>query len=73
MILEFVTGSCDCTVPDDYPRKPIKPGESAVIKYHFAPPLEDTMLGPRDSSIDIVSNTDPIVASFPIKANVVKK
>ena len=35
LVLINVTGSCGCTVPEDWPKQPIPPGETGEIKVVF--------------------------------------
>ncbi len=53
LIISAATGSCGCTVPTA-PKEPIKPGESAVIKVHYA----TDRVGHFDKTVTITSNAD---------------
>lgn len=52
LIISSATGSCGCTVPD-WPKDPIKPGGSAVIKVTFN---STGKMGQQDKTVTIVSN-----------------
>jgi len=55
LIISNATASCGCTVPD-YPRQPIAPGESAVIKVVFDSTGKSGM---QNKVVTITSNTEP--------------
>jgi hypothetical protein len=68
LVLSNVRSSCGCTVPD-WPRKPILPGKSDVIKVKYA----TNRLGKINKSITVQSNAanSPIVLR--IAGNVIPK
>jgi hypothetical protein len=51
LIISMARGSCGCTVPD-WPKEPIKPGESAVIKVNY----DTKRVGPINKTVTITSN-----------------
>lgn len=51
LIISNSRGSCGCTVPT-WPKEPIKPGESSVIKVKY----DTKRLGPINKSVTITSN-----------------
>lgn len=51
LIISNAQPSCGCTVPQ-WPKEPIKPGESAYIKVKY----DSNRVGPFDKSITITSN-----------------
>lgn len=51
LIISEAHGSCGCTVPT-WPKEPIKPGESSVIKVHYA----TDRVGAFEKTITITSN-----------------
>lgn len=51
LIISNAKGSCGCTVPS-WPREPIKPGESEVIKVKY----DTKRVGPINKSVTITSN-----------------
>ena len=53
LIITNAVGSCGCTVPTA-PKDPIKPGESAVIKVHYA----TDRVGQFEKTVTITSNAD---------------
>lgn len=53
LIISNAVGSCGCTTPD-WPKEPIKPGASAVIKVHYA----TDRVGAFEKTITLTSNAD---------------
>ena len=51
LIISNAKGSCGCTVPQ-WPKEPIKPGESNVIKVKY----DSKRIGPINKSVTITSN-----------------
>lgn len=51
LIISNAKGSCGCTVPE-WPREPIAPGETAVIKVKY----DSKRVGPINKSVTITSN-----------------
>ena len=68
LIISNAKGSCGCTVPT-WPKKPIKPGETAEIKVKYA----TNRLGPINKSVTVTSNATTPNKVLRIKGNVVKK
>jgi hypothetical protein len=66
LIIELAT-ACTCT-SIDWPRKPIPPGGKGSIDIVFD---STTKKGQVSVDVDVISNTDPIVVTAVIKANVV--
>jgi hypothetical protein len=58
LILSNVRSSCGCTVPE-WPRQPILPGESEVIKVKY----DTKRVGPINKNVQVYSNakTSPVV------------
>ena len=56
LIISDAKGSCGCTVPE-WPKTPIKPGESAVIKVKY----DTKRVGPINKNVTVTSNatTEP--------------
>ena len=52
LIISSARGSCGCTVPE-WPKEPIKPGESASIKVSY----DTQRVGPINKSVTITSNS----------------
>lgn len=67
LIIASAAGSCGCTVPE-YPRKPIAPGEEAVINVVFSSEGKSGMV---EKSITIVTNCEPSTKMIYIKANII--
>jgi hypothetical protein len=53
LIISNAVGSCGCTTPD-WPKEPIKPGASGVIKVHYA----TDRVGQFEKTVTITSNAD---------------
>lgn len=51
LIISDAKGSCDCTIPD-WPKHPIRPGETAVIKVKY----DTKKIGPINKTVTITSN-----------------
>jgi hypothetical protein len=66
LIISMARGSCGCTVPE-WPKEPIKPGESATIKVSY----DTKRVGPINKTVTITSNAknDPTKV-LTIKGNV---
>lgn len=73
LIISNAKGSCGCTVPD-WPREPIAPGESAVIKVQFDSKNKGKVGGALQSKrVTITANTDPVNTYLTIKGKVDKE
>jgi len=68
LILISVNGSCGCTVPEDWPKEPIKPGASGEIKVSFD---SHNRVGNVKKSVRIEANTNPTVTTLNITGNVI--
>lgn len=67
LIIAEVSTSCGCTVPS-YPKTPIRPGESGVVKVAFN---SNGKRGYQSKNVLVVSNTQPNTTEIRIKAQVV--
>jgi hypothetical protein len=65
LIISNARGSCGCTVPT-WPKEPIKPGESNVIKVKY----DTNRPGPINKSVTITSNAKTATKVLRIKGNV---
>jgi len=63
LILLTVKGSCGCTVPEDWPKHPITPGESGEIKVTFN---SANRVGKIRKTVRIEANTVPTVTTLAI-------
>ena len=68
LIISNARGSCGCTVPT-WPKEPIKPGESSVIKVKY----DTKRLGAINKSVTITSNASTPTKVIRIKGNVKAK
>ncbi|MBC7615961.1 MAG: DUF1573 domain-containing protein [Pedobacter sp.] len=69
LIISNAMATCGCTVPE-YPSKPIKPGNSGIIKVVFN---SQGKVGVQDKVVSIISNANPYLATVhmvgEVKAN----
>ncbi|HAW51444.1 MAG TPA: hypothetical protein DCX54_03805 [Flavobacteriales bacterium] len=65
LIISNARGSCGCTVPT-WPKEPIKPGESNVIKVKY----DTNRPGPINKSVTITSNAKTATKVLRIKGNI---
>ena len=73
LIISNAKGSCGCTVPD-WPRDPIAPGASSVIKVQFDSRGKGKVGGsPQSKRVTITANTDPANTYLTIKGSVDKE
>ena len=66
LIITDAKGSCGCTVPE-YPRTPIKPGESGEMKVTFSSAGRNGM---QSKTVDITTNTATGKQQLLIKASI---
>ncbi|MFA7379848.1 MAG: DUF1573 domain-containing protein [Bacteroidia bacterium] len=69
LIISNATASCGCTVPD-YPRHPIKAGESAKIDVKFD---SNGKSGIQDKMVTLTTNCEPSIKELHIKGDVTAK
>jgi hypothetical protein len=62
LIISNCQGSCGCTVPS-WPKEPIKPGASGVIKVHY----DTKRVGPINKTVTVTSNAVSGVVTLHIK------
>ncbi|MCX7696992.1 MAG: DUF1573 domain-containing protein [Bacteroidales bacterium] len=68
LIISGQRASCGCTV-SDYPRNPIKPGESSYIKVTFN---SEGRVGKNYKTVTLSTNCEPSEVVLTIKSNVIK-
>lgn len=66
LIISNARGSCGCTVPT-WPKEPIKPGESSVIKVKY----DTKRLGAINKSVTITSNATSPTKVIRIKGKII--
>jgi hypothetical protein len=66
LIISDAHGSCGCTVPE-IPKKPIAPGEEAVVGVEFN---SEGKRGINEKTVTIISNANPHTKVITIKAEV---
>lgn len=69
LIISNAIGSCGCTVPD-YPKEPVKPGESGKIRVSFNPAGKQ---GNQQKTVTMATNTANGKEMLTIKANITPK
>jgi hypothetical protein len=69
MVIRSASGSCGCTVPE-YPKDPIKPGESGIINVTFNSEGKE---GLQNKTVTLIANTIPNTHVLTIKGNVIKQ
>lgn len=67
LIISRVTSSCGCTI-GDFPKQPIKPGESNKIEVKFD---SENRRGFQNKTVNVLSNAQPSSNTLRIKAQVV--
>ncbi len=67
LVIASAKGSCGCTVPD-WPKRPIKPGETGVIKVEFNSSGKN---GKQHKKVVVVANTQPSQNVIAISGNVI--
>jgi hypothetical protein len=66
LIITDAKGSCGCTVPE-YPKEPVKPGESGEIKVSFNSAAKS---GQQSKSVTITCNTEKGAEHLTIKSTI---
>lgn len=66
LVIEGVKPSCGCTV-GDYPKKAIKPGETAEIEVSFN---SAGKIGPQTKSVTVTANTTPAAVVLTLQGEV---
>jgi len=65
LVISDAKGSCGCTTPS-WPKEPIKPGASSVIKVHYA----TDRVGSFEKTVTLTSNADTPTKVLKIKGTV---
>lgn len=68
LVISNVQASCGCTAPN-YPKHPIKPGESDEILVEYRPGKQE---GQQNKTVTVTANTEPSQTILNITANVQK-
>lgn len=68
LVITNAVGSCGCTVPD-YPKHPIKPGETGEIRVEYRPGKQE---GQQNKTVTVTANTEPSQTVLHITADVQK-
>jgi len=67
LVLFDVKTTCGCTVPEDWPKQPIAPGDGGEIKVIFN---SHNKVGAVNKSIRVEANTNPTVSTISIVGEV---
>lgn len=67
LIISGAQGSCGCTIPE-YPKEPIKPGETGKIKVMFNSEGKKSY---QEKTVTVVTNCEPATRIIRIKADVI--
>jgi hypothetical protein len=70
LVLFSVNATCGCTVPEDWPKNPIAPGESGEIKVIFN---SLNKVGAVNKTVNVEANTNPTVSRITIVGEVLPK
>ena len=70
LVLIDVKGSCGCTVPEEWPKHPIAPGETGEIKVVFN---SKNRVGNALKNVKVEANTDPSITTLTISGVVKEK
>ncbi len=57
LVIRSVRGSCGCTVPQNWPHDPVKPGESGKIEVQFN---SEYKKGSQNVIVTVLANTVPV-------------
>ena len=68
LLISDVNGSCGCTIPKNWPKEPVKVGESASLEVHFN---SEGRPGETNKYIIISANTNPRDSKIKITGTVV--
>jgi hypothetical protein len=67
LLISDVSTSCGCTI-GDYPKEPVKPGESGKIDVSFD---SEGKRGPQNKTVTVFANTQPNTTALRIQALVI--
>lgn len=67
LVLLDVKGTCGCTVPENWPKHPIEPGESGEIEVVFN---SNNKVGHVKKNIRVEANTNPTVTTLTLTGKV---
>ena len=68
LVISSVSASCGCTVPKNWPRTPIKPGEKAYIEVIFD---SEGKVGNSSKNLVVMANTQPTENYIRLKGTVI--
>ncbi len=68
LLISDVRGSCGCTVGKDWPKKPLKPGESGEVTVTFN---SEGRNGKQEKTVSVIANTAPPTTVLALTGEVV--
>jgi hypothetical protein len=68
LVISSVQGSCGCTIPRNYPKGKIMPGEGGEIEVEFD---SDNKWGEQTVTISVVTNSSPALTQLIIRTNII--
>jgi len=68
LVISSVQGSCGCTIPRNYPKGKIMPGEGGEIEVEFN---SDNKWGEQTVTISVVTNSSPALTQLIIRTNII--
>lgn len=68
LVISSVNASCGCTVPRNWPKGPIKPGEGGYIEVVFD---SKGRVGSANKVIKVTANTDPQLTKVALRGTVI--
>ncbi len=68
LLITDVRGSCGCTVGKDWPKKPLKPGETGEITVTFN---SEGRSGRQEKTVSVIANTVPATTVLALTGEVV--
>jgi len=68
LVISSVQGSCGCTIPRNYPKGKIMPGEGGEIEVEFD---SDNKWGEQTVTVSVVTNSSPALTQLIIRTNII--
>ena len=68
LVISSVKGSCGCTIPRNYPKGKIMPGEGGRIDVEFD---SDNKWGEQTVTVSVTTNSSPALTQLIIRTNII--
>jgi len=68
LVIHFVKTQCGCTIPENWPKHPVLPGEEGEIEVEYNPKKEQNNVS---KYIAVIANTRPATTKLYLKGNVI--